>query len=339
MPSTPDLGSVETPVLARELLKREGIHDTLRAGLTTLAEGSREREKKTLAGSGAPNDPQGSQQAPNLALLSAEARRSGEAGEIFSQGGFFGAEASRLTYGIETPADQVPPITFPAAFLEKCKTAGGQLRLHADKAPDNKPLNMLAMHRLVAERWAREGNGKLLLDEGGWKAREPFFTKGTPRQGWRVVFPDIVAGTTSEDDLRQTELLIAELTRLFQGTSMPKVYEDAIREFEARKAGTRTLMKSDRDWPKASEAIEGFGISRVARPIPSELLDIIAVNRDHVNQWSFPDVYSRTPVRSSLGGLVGVGSAGLDGAGVDGNHPGFADPPLGASLSLQSWPI
>ncbi|MFH0820857.1 MAG: hypothetical protein V1908_03725 [Candidatus Peregrinibacteria bacterium] len=305
-----------------------------------MTERARPRVTDTLDGA-APADttpaPAPSVQAPTLALLTEDVRRYGEASEIFGVQGFFGPAANKKTYGIETPSAIVPPITFPPAFLERCKAAGGQLRLHVDQCPDGSPLTMPAMHRLTAQRWGREDNkGKLLCDTAGWKASEPFYTKRVPRPGWRVVFPDIVAGTTDLDDITQTGLLIAEVTRLFQGTPMPKVLEDAIADFEARKAEIRDKMESDQ-WPQASEAIEGFAFSGLARPIPQELTDIMAVNLECAGTRPFENIYTRTPVRSSDGYLVNAGYFDLDGAYVHDDHPGDADPNIGASLSLQSW--
>lgn len=300
--------------------------------LAALAQKGRSKLKPALAGSG---DAPAPRQAPALALLSADARRFGEAGEVFKDGGFFGPKANELTYGIPVP-DQLPSITLPSQVLEACQQAGGWLRLHVDKTPEDQPLNMLAMHRLVAGRWAAAGKGKLLVDEGGWKATERFYTHGIPRAGWRVVFPDVLSGTTSEDDIRQTELLIAQVIQFFKGVPLPKHLEQAFAKFEAEKAGIRTKMEDNRLWPQASEAIEGQPVNGLIRPTPSELIDTVAVGLECAGERPLRDVVSRTPVRSSSGCLVSVGVSRPVGAGVNYGHPGFAGPPVGASLSLQS---
>lgn len=279
-------------------------------------------------------------QAPAVFRLSEEARRFGEAAEIFGPQGFFGPEASRLTYGIETPTDQVPAIRFPTAFLERCKEFGAQLRLHPNRTPEGEPLTMPAMDRLTFEWRCRESKGKLLYNASGWKADEPFFRKEDLRPGWRVVFSNIVAGTTSRDDLAQTELLIAKIIALFKGRQMPGIYKNAIAEFEARKANIRILMEGDNTrWPMASEAIQDLALSRRARPIPLEVLDIMAVNLKCGNQnpYPFQNIFTRTPRCSSDGHLVCIGHFGPEGGFVENSRPRLADSLIGASLSLQSW--
>ncbi|PWB38579.1 MAG: hypothetical protein C3F02_02595 [Parcubacteria group bacterium] len=244
---------------------------------------------------------------------------------------FLGPEVVENVWGVKLETKDIPPIPFSRADLGRAKELNQQLVLRVDKAADGSPLTMQKMNEYVDPKLAQAGKGKLLYDID-WYKNEEFYTTETPEISWALVSKELISGSTNKNYLEQTEVLITYLqNEVFRDMAIPPEYQDAIQEFESKKAVLVTLIESD--WQEAAKQLSELDITRLTRQTPAEAVYDLPTNLLTNNDRRLERAYTWTKRRRSGGRLVGVGSADAGGAGVSASRPGSRDGGLGVSFS------
>ncbi len=234
-----------------------------------------------------------------------------EAKEILGQD-FLGPEALKSAFGIEM--EEIPEIPLTKEELEKAKELNQQLILYADKA-NGKPLTGKKLFNLTGNKTS---DGKKLFYDTDWYKNEDFFTKETPKAGWKLVSKETIPDSTSKNYLEQTETIVSYLqVKVFQDKPLPEEYQKAITEFNAKKEKLKKLLSSD--WEKAAEELENLAITKLTRETPIETIYRLALN-ERENKKRLLSNYSWTS-RSSYGELVIVGGFDSSGVGVSSSRP------------------
>ncbi|PWB38577.1 MAG: hypothetical protein C3F02_02585 [Parcubacteria group bacterium] len=245
---------------------------------------------------------------------------------------FLGPDAVEKSLGVRLEQRDVPAIPFSKEDLERARELGQMLILRISKSPDDETLSMKKLNDLLKERFAKEGKGKVLYDEAGWKQNEDFYTSEAPQTAWALVSKEIVPGSTSKNYLEQTEILATYIQNsVFKDRPMPQEYADAIAELESQKTGIAALMGSN--WQEAAKRLAELKLNELTRHTPVEALydtDVrLLVHGDRLLEKT----YTWTVRRLSGGKLVLVGYADADGARVSADEPGLRDDALGVSFS------
>ena len=298
-----------------------------RERLRTLAE--IERVRKRIEESG--KVPDGFFEEKREGLSGALAEQIKNAKEILGKKDVLGIEEIENTFGIKVRAEDVPNIPFSKEELEKAKELGQFLILRVGEGSDGKKLTMENMHGILADEFKKEGLGKI-LHEVSWYKDEDFFKKETPKLSWSLVSKEVVPDSTNKNYLQQTERMIDYVQdSVFKGKTMPKEYQDALREFAEKKSTIQKMMSND--WQKAAEMLAELSINKLTRQSPSEFIyDMIAYLKSNKERL-LENMYTWTSRRRSGGGLVLVGGFGSDGAGVGCYGPDYSDDGLGVSFS------
>ena len=184
------------------------------------------------------------------------------------------------------------------------------------------------------------GDGKLLYDTGWYGGgKEEFFTKAFwPDWHYRFTTEAVISGSLGEDYLIQTRLLVTYLKeQVYAGQPLPKLYADAVEEFERREEELAKLMGED--WKKATEEIANLAISILFRETPDLVLWDIVLSQKVNGIYVLPDTWTWTNQRSSDGILVDIGYAGPDGVDVDDDDPGDSYGSLGVRFSRRVQPL
>ena len=244
---------------------------------------------------------------------------------------FLGSEVVENVWGVRLEAKDIPPIPFSPEELKRAKELNQKLVLRVDKAPDGSPLTMQKMNELAQPKMTQGNQGKLLY-KVDWYASEEFYTTETPEAQWALVSKEVVPGSLGKNYLEQTEGIVAYLQdEVFKGMPIPKEYQDAIREFESKKASLASLI--DSNWQEAAKQLSELAINQLTRPTPAEALYDLPTNLLTNNDRHLESTYTWTNRRYSDGELVDVGGAGSEGASVGALMPGSRDGRLGVSFS------
>lgn len=238
---------------------------------------------------------------------------------------FFGPEEVAKAFGMNI----VPPcnLLLPTEReMDRAKELGQRLILCG-------PISMVHLYETFANKL---GDGKLLynLDWYG-DGKEEFFAKVFwPDWHYRFTMEGSIEGTLGENYLTQTCALVTYLTeRVYEGQPLPKLYADAVEEFNRREEALADLM--DEDWQKAAEELTGLQVNQIFRETPDLVLwDIVLHNRVN-GGYILSDTWVWTNQRSSDGRLVFVGSAGEGGVDVDSDDPRYSHDRLGARFSCR----
>ncbi len=250
--------------------------------------------------------------------------------ELFKQD-FLGPEAIGETFGFAIDRNDIPLIPFSKQELEEAAKKGFQLILDWDTFPDGTPMTGKAMTERLGG--TTSDGGKILFDTD-WYENEDFFTKETPKKGWRLV--KIEATHTSENYLTQTDSLRKEIEAEYAGKQIPKIYEDAFTEYEAKKPEIERLWKDyNTNWKQIVEILANLKLTALTRESFSELLQRMVVTEKKTKKKLLPNTHAWTRSRSSGGDLVSVGCFGAGGAGVNGYGPRNADGVLGVCSSRR----
>jgi len=261
---------------------------------------------------------------------------------------FFAHQEIEKAFGIKVKSEQIPEIPFTKEDLERAKELNQFLILRVDKANDGKPLTMAKMNELLKGK-VKDGKKALYSDDGtgkfkddSWYKDEDFATKESPKISWALTSKEVIPNSSSKNYLDQTEEVVDYLkNQVFpakggsalggKGTEMPKIYKEAIEEFEKAKAEIKKLI--DDDWQKAAEKLEGLAITKFTRQTPAEALYDILVYFQNKGERLMENMYTWTSRRDSDGRLVAVGRFDSGGVHVDSGGPGYSSGYLGVSFS------
>lgn len=121
---------------------------------------------------------------------------------------FLGSSAVERAFGIELKQEKIPKILYSREQLKKAKELGYILVLRVNKAPDGEPLTMEKMNDLlidqIKERYKDRGEIFYLSEADPrdfskkWYKDEEFFTRDTPRLGWKLVSKEITPITETK---------------------------------------------------------------------------------------------------------------------------------------------
>lgn len=249
------------------------------------------------------------------------------AAELFGED-YLGPKQFEATFGFMP--ENIPDL--PAwEFLERGKALGLMLVLHVEKKPDGKLMSITAMNDSLAEK-----KDEKLVYNTHWDQNEAFYTP-LPRLGWRLVAK--VPFSKDKNAIQQLEQIVVWLKEMvFKGLRMPENYAAAIIEFEQQKADITRLMNMNLDddqWSEASLKIAALSLAQLTLPTPAELIQTIAVHHQASGEYLLPNCYVRTAMPDLCGGLVRVGEADANGAGIGKSHPGDSYSYLCVLPSLQ----
>lgn len=249
-----------------------------------------------------------------------------EAREILGKD-FLGPESVKNAFGVEL--ESIPPIQFTKEDLERAKELNQQLVLYVDKTKDGKPFTGKELFDLTNNKTS---DGKKLFYDTDWYKNEKFFTKETPRVGWKLASKEIIPGSTSKNYLEQTETIISHLkNEVFKDRELPKEYQEAVDEFESKKSDIAKLINSD--WKSAADKLGNLQITKLTRESPIESFYRLALNEKTNKERLLDNRYTWTLGCYSDGKFVNVGNFDDDGASVRGDAPGSRGDRLGVSFS------
>lgn len=244
---------------------------------------------------------------------------------------FLGSETIESTFGIRVDTKDVPASPFTRSELERAKNLDQRLILRVNRAPDGSPLTMAKMEQMLQDKFQRGGKGKIFYDKD-WYKNEEFFTKDIPRPGWALVSGGVVSDSTSKNYLQQTETLVAYLQKeVFEGRSMPQLYQEAVAEFLRQRQDLGGLVSNN--WQEAAKRLSHLKINQLARQTPVEVLYDLLMNFQGTSERLLSDKWTWTSRQASDGSLVDVGSFDSDGLYVGRWLPADAFGILGVCLS------
>ncbi|HFC77001.1 MAG TPA: hypothetical protein ENJ27_02120 [Candidatus Moranbacteria bacterium] len=296
--------------------------------------------------------------------------------KIFEQEGklenFYGAENLTEVWGYsEEQLEQwgIPNIEAPKWLLEKAIKMGATLSLKPSLTPNGKSLSILKQDELMAEEYKKAGGGILLYDKKtNWKMESNFYTIDNPNVTieneeknqakiqkktsqailyWSLDFPPLGLGETggkymssNKNYLEQTEIMIKFLEDLYkkENQNLPKIYQEAIKDFEKNKPKMEDVESNDENiWKPVAKKLVNLKITKLLRTTPSAILfDIISsrikTKKDHPYLESN---YVFTISRSSSGSLLDFGIADSDGVNSNVWKPRNSDVNLFSPFSLQ----
>ena len=274
-------------------------------------------------------------------LSGALAEQIKNAKEILGEKAVLGVEEVEKAFGIKIKPEQVPNIPFSKEDLERAKELKQFLILRVDKSSDGKPLTIEKMSELLTEKFKEDDKGKILYssDDGSgkikddaWYKSEDFALKETPKLSWALTSKEIIPDSTSKNYLQQTEEIVNYLRNdVFKGRTLPKEYQDAIKEFTEQKEKISKLVEDD--WQEAIKILEGLQITKLTRQTPTEALYDILVYFQNNEERLLENKYTWTSRRASDGELVHVGRFGAGGALVLRSGSGHSCGVLGVAFS------
>ena len=254
-----------------------------------------------------------------------------QAREILGQD-VLGPEAVETTFGF-MPED-IPPIPFSIEDLEKAKELDQFLELRVDKTFNGNPLDMNKMHELLQPDFTANNQGKILNSYGkadSWYKNEDFL-KDVSRASWVLVSKDVIPNSLNQNFLQQTDVIANYLkTDIFKDQELPEVYKEAIKEFEAKKAGIQVILTSN--WQEAAKQLSELKINQLTRQLPVETMYDFLMYFKNNKKRLLESKYTWTYCRASGGGLVRVGNFDSGGVDVSSYTPGYSVDFLGVSFS------
>lgn len=186
---------------------------------------------------------------------------------------FLGSEAIKKTFGIDLNAEKIPAIPFDQAELERAKSLNQFLILRTDKFSDGSALTILNMQRMVRLRCVGEKRDTITIPQLTDPAYKHVFVDDSPNSRWALVSKGIMLGSESLDYLGQTQALADYLrNEIFSQASLPRVYKEAIDEFESQKPAIARLMVSSRYGMEAASSLSNLRLNWLTRQSPAEVV-------------------------------------------------------------------
>ena len=235
---------------------------------------------------------------------------------------------------LKVKLQNVPPIPFTKAELTRARELGQFLILFVPKNSSGESLTMKGLYEQLNNEL---GDGGKLLYEVSWYGGEVFFTTDpiVTEPTWKLVSREEIPDSASENYLGQTQAIVDYVIgQVYQGEELPTLYQEAITEFEARKADLEKLMESD--WKAAAEQLAALKVNQLFRLSPGQTLYTIAVYEGVNHERLLAGMYSWSASRASGGGLVCVGNADRRAASVFGCDPRFSISNLGVVFSRSA---
>lgn len=215
--------------------------------------------------------------------------------------------------------------------LERAKARGEFLIHRTDKTPDGQPATMHKMVQLLQGEFDSQSYGRILYDTT-WYQDEAFFMEHTSRPGLALVSKGLIANSTNEDYLQQTQVIVDYITNeVFCGRQLSEVCRRAVDQWEKEKLYLKKLLMSD--WRQAAEGLSGLEINRRFRESPVEGLQDWLVPFLVSGERRLLNVAIWTNARSSDGYLVNLGHFGPAGAHVSRWLPPVGSPNVGVCFS------
>jgi len=260
-----------------------------------------------------------------------------QAETILGRENLYGPAAVKKALGIEIRPNEIPPLNFSPAELERAKELNQFLILRVDKSPLGDPLTMKKIME-IKDNQTTDG-GKLLYDID-WYKNEKFFANEPLRLSWALVTKELIPGSTGINYLQQTEKLAGYIkSEAFKNQRLPKEYQEALDEFQREKIIIEPLI--DSDWQAAASRLEQLKITKLFRRSPAEIIYDLAVVKDGKlsNEMFLPAVYDWSKSRDSDGGFVDAGDFLAGGADVCSGSPDDVSSDLGVCLSRNPFEI
>ena len=221
--------------------------------------------------------------------------------------------------------DQLPPLPTEEE-VSRAKELGQRLILCG-------PVPMVRLYDTLGNTL---GGGKLLYDTDWYgNGKEKFFTKVFwPDWHYRFTTEGVIEDSTGENYLGQTRRLVMYLKeQVYAEQPLPKLYADAVEEFERREEALAELI--DKNWKKGVKEVASLAANQLFRETPDLVLWDVVLHHKVNGGYVLPDTWTWTNKRSSGDDLVRVGLAGPHGVGVDFNDPRRSYSYLGVRFSRR----
>ena len=249
--------------------------------------------------------------------------------EIMGTENIIGPEDIQNTFGFEPI--EVPNINFTTGELERAKELNQHLILYIDKKEDGTPFVISDIKEILNNKTS-DGEKLLYADDPWYTKEEEKISTESPRLGWRLTTPEIIADSTSKNYLDQTQQLITYLTdEVYEDTDIPTEVQEAIDEFNTQKDEISSLISSD--WKTAAKKLSNLQINQILREQSSEIIYRLALTESKTKEKNLNPTYSWSNSVDSSGELVFVGFFGSDGVLVSGWRPGVSRGGLGVCFS------
>lgn len=204
-----------------------------------------------------------------------------KAREIMREVDYFGPEAVERAFGVRLEQDEIPNVPFSREDLERARVLDQFLVLRVNKKEDGSQLTISDMQsdRVTIKNFEEVTGG------------------GSPRAGWALV--EKGPHDAPRNYLEETQDLITFIEKsVFGGLEMPKEYQSAIEDFNARKGFLKQFLDNGRGGPVAANVIADLDISNLARQTISEAIYDVCIffmNRDQNEaNWLYSNYNVRT---------------------------------------------
>ena len=261
-----------------------------------------------------------------------------QAKKILGKNNVLGPAEIKKAFGIVLPEDSIPPILFSRERLKQAKKLNQFLDLRIDMLLNNQQATMYNLYKFCQPIFDKLKAGKILYGALGdiWYSKkdrmEDFFFKKTPRIGWYLVTKDVIEESLNKNYLMQTEELIYYLTtKVFVNQKLPKIYQDAVSEFDETKDFIKSLMSND--WRRADKKLSELKINILCRRTPVEFLYDFLLYFLNNNERLLENRYDWTACLESGDELVLLGAGDVGGVGVSMYWSGSSSGEDGVCLS------
>lgn len=251
-----------------------------------------------------------------------------EAEHLFGED-FFGSREVEKVFGAKL--ETIPDIPFSKQELERAKELGQQLIFYTDEMKlatddDDETTVPLTLGNLN-KKFEKAHDGTPMFDQDKHERNKvpstylsfidnmPTLAKQKPRKGWRLTSPGVVPEITyGLNQKEHIETLIEYLkNQVFEGSTMPNEYQDAIVEFEAQKKKLSELyaLNAGDDYePARDELISGankLAITKLCFEMPVEVAYRLILNDQARQKKQLTNTFTYTAFASrSKPILVGV---------------------------------
>lgn len=219
-------------------------------------------------------DPQAVQPTKNLTQGELIRLRQGleEAKMVMGPGHYFGPESLMDAFGIALRPGSIP-LPPPKPVLECHKRMGHTLRLRWNLTQDGLSMTMENMIRLCERKFEEKGFGKLIKNEGLLRGRG-FYNAQAPKAGWVFTTDAILPNSDNRNYLRQTEMIVSYLKRLYAGVLPLPEFEEMMKEWNDNQLRIDRLLRGPSP-QKATPELAMLSVTKLRHSLPEAIFDFI----------------------------------------------------------------
>lgn len=199
---------------------------------------------------------------------------------------FFGAKEIEEAFGLKVDEPSVP---YSNDDLKAAVKLGEMLVLRSGSE-----MTMQRVNELVTPTLARKSLGKAIWDTD-WYKNEDFFTKETPRTGWKLVSKGILPETKNQDYFSQIKMLRDKFDHIVPSDAVLKSLQD-------------------KSWVEAAKELAQHPFNRLHRRTAVEAFYDTMLVLGSSGERLLENTYDWTCSLASVGNLVSFGYAGAGGA-------------------------